>query len=382
MIASTDLIELLSDYGVDFYTGVPDSLLKEFCRAITDTGENITHITACNEGAAMGMAIGHHLATGHIPAVYLQNSGLGNLINPYCSLADTHVYAIPALLIIGWRGEIADDGEQLHDEPQHVKQGRVTLSLLETLDIPYHVIDGKQDNWADKVASLLKQAQQEHRPVALVCRKNTFAPAPLECHTGNPVAERGVMTREEIVARCLEVLPPSIPIVSTTGMLSRELYELREQEQLGHEKDFLTVGGMGHASQIALGIALANPRKRVVCMDGDGAVLMHLGGLTNTARVNNILHIVVNNGAHASVGGQATMAADLCLSDIARAAGYHRVQTVTTPMELALSLTDALSQPQNAFIEVCCRSGHRADLGRPKRTPIENKTDFMHFLQA
>ncbi|MCX8957678.1 phosphonopyruvate decarboxylase [Erwinia psidii] len=382
MITSTDLIALLSSHGVNFYTGVPDSLLKEFCQTITVAGENITHVMACNEGAAMGIAIGHHLATGHIPAVYLQNSGLGNLINPCCSLADTHVYAIPSLLIIGWRGELADDGRQLHDEPQHVKQGKVTLSLLETLDIPYVVIDAKQDNWAARVAALLRQAQQEQRPVALVCRKNTFAPMPGGSHPDNPVAEKAVMTREEIVACCLEMLPPSVPVVSTTGMLSRELFELRAQQQHGHEKDFLTVGGMGHASQIALGIALASPHKRIVCIDGDGAVLMHLGGLTNTARANNILHIVVNNGAHASVGGQVTIAADLCLSDIARAAGYHHAETVTTPAELALSLTNALSQPYSTFIEVCCRTGHRADLGRPTRTPIENKTDFMQFVQA
>ncbi|PWC14042.1 phosphonopyruvate decarboxylase [Brenneria corticis] len=382
MISSHDLIELLREHDVDFYSGVPDSLLKEFCRAISNADDGITHVTACNEGAAMGMAIGHYLATGHIPAIYLQNSGLGNLINPYCSLADIHVYAIPALLIIGWRGELADNGEQLHDEPQHVKQGRVTLPLLETLDIPYYVVDGNEADLPTNVASLLEQAKHEQRAVALVCRKNTFSPTPAERHVANPAAEKGVMTREEIVACCLDILPNTLPIVSTTGMLSRELYELRERDQLSHEKDFLTVGGMGHASQIALGIALANPQRRVVCMDGDGAVLMHMGGLTNISQVDNILHIVINNGAHASVGGQVTLAANLCLSEIAHAIGYSYTQTVATSLELALSLTHALSRPQNAFIEVLCRSGHRADLGRPKRTPIENKTDFMHFLQA
>ncbi|MBJ7221982.1 MULTISPECIES: phosphonopyruvate decarboxylase [unclassified Brenneria] len=382
MISANDLIALLREHEVDFYTGVPDSLLKEFCRALSAADDGINHVTACNEGAAMGIAIGHHLATGHIPAIYLQNSGLGNLVNPYCSLADVHVYAIPALLIIGWRGELTDSGEQLHDEPQHVKQGQVTLSLLETLDIPYYVVDGNQADLPAEVASLLERAKQERRAVALVCRKNTFSPTLADVHIPNPAAEKGVMTREEIVACCLEILPPSLPIVSTTGMLSRELYELRERNQISHEKDFLTVGGMGHASQIALGIALANPQRQVVCMDGDGAVLMHLGGLTNTSQVNNILHIVINNGAHASVGGQVTLAANLRLSDIAHAIGYSYTQTVTTALELALSLTHALSRPQNAFIEVLCRTGHRADLGRPKRTPIENKTDFMNFLQT
>ncbi|MEC5341257.1 phosphonopyruvate decarboxylase [Brenneria populi] len=382
MIVANDFIELLHKHKVEFYTGVPDSLLKELCRAISAAGEHISHITACNEGAAMGIAIGHHLSTGRIPAIYLQNSGLGNLINPFCSLSDTRVYAIPALLIIGWRGELTSSGEQLHDEPQHVKQGQVTLSLLETLDIPYQVVDGKQDDWPEKVVSLLKRAEQEQRVVALVCRKNSFAPTQSERYVANPAAEQGVMTREEILSCCLDMLPPALPIVGTTGMLSRELYELRERRRCGHEKDFLTVGGMGHASQIALGIALANPQRRVVCLDGDGAMLMHLGGLTNTARVNNILHIVINNGAHASVGGQPTMAAHLRLADIAKASGYSHAQTVTAPQELSRALAHALSRRQNAFIEVLCRAGHRADLGRPKRTPGENKTDFMRFLQA
>ncbi|KAA8999014.1 phosphonopyruvate decarboxylase [Affinibrenneria salicis] len=381
MISPDKLIDLLGSHGVGFYTGVPDSLLKEFCRAIS-AADNLTHQIACNEGAAMGMAIGHYLATGNIPAIYLQNSGLGNLVNPYCSLADTHVYAIPALLIIGWRGELTADGQQLHDEPQHVKQGRITLSLLDTLDIPWRVIDGDQDDLPSVVATLLDRARRQNRAVALVCRKNTFSPASSAADVGNPAAERGVMTREEIVDCCIKHLPATLPIVSTTGMLSRELYELRERDLTGHEKDFLTVGGMGHASQIALGIALANPQRRVVCMDGDGALLMHLGGLTNSARADNLLHLVINNGAHASVGGQATMAADLRLSDIARAAGYRYAQTVSTPQALADSLAGALSRPQNAFIEILCRTGQRADLGRPKRTPIENKTDFMRFLQA
>ncbi|WP_232100172.1 phosphonopyruvate decarboxylase [Lonsdalea populi] len=362
--------------GIRFFSGVPDSLLKELCLAVNGNKEYI-HQLASNEGTAVGMAIGYHLATNSIPAVYLQNSGLGNIVNPICSLASKDVFGIPLLLIIGWRGEIKDDGTQLHDEPQHVMQGRVTLAQLDVLDIPYQILEGDQNVDFPSIIRLLELAHQEKRPVALVVRKNTFSACTLP---KAPLETTATLLREEAVAHCLSVLPAEVPIVSTTGMLSRELYELREQRGESHERDFLTVGGMGLASQIALGISEGQPGKKVVCLDGDGAMLMQLGGLTNSALSANLIHIVINNGAHDSVGGQPTAASRLPLSPLASASGYSRVTSVDSQDALQSALRRALSMEGSQFIEVRCRVGHRDNLGRPATTPSQNRTSFMRFL--
>lgn len=375
MINPDDFINALVARGLTFFSGVPDSLLKELCLTLNAHHE-LSHFTACNEGAATGMAIGHHLATGRIPVVYMQNSGLGNIVNPVCSLASADVYGIPLLFIIGWRGEVLPDGEQLHDEPQHVMQGRVTLAQLEVLGIPYHVLDGDQHFPTEAFDMLLEQSRQRQHPVALVIRKNTFAASGRKQST----IDSALPLREEAVSTCLDALPTNVPIVSTTGMLSRELYEQREQRGEGHARDFLTVGGMGLASQIALGIGHSCPGSHVMCLDGDGAVLMHMGGLTNAARVDGMVHVVINNGAHESVGGQPTAAGQLTLADIARASGYHTVITVDSLAGLKGAVCKALQEEGSHFIEVRCKTGHRSELGRPATTPVQNRDGFMAFL--
>ncbi|BBG30395.1 phosphonopyruvate decarboxylase [Zymobacter palmae] len=375
MINPDDFINALVARGLTFFSGVPDSLLKELCLTLGARHE-LSHFTASNEGAATGMAIGHHLATGQIPVVYLQNSGLGNVVNPVCSLASSDVYGIPMLFIIGWRGEMLPEGTQRHDEPQHVMQGRVTLAQLDVLDIPYLVLDGDHPLPFEALDKLLAQSRQCQHPVALVIRKNTFAASGLK----QSAPDSTLPLREEAVNACLDVLPSDVPIVSTTGMLSRELYELREQRNEGHARDFLTVGGMGLASQIALGIGHSRLGHRVVCLDGDGAVLMHMGGLTNAARVDELVHVVINNGAHESVGGQPTAAGQLTLAEIARTSGYPSVATVDSLTELKAVLQQALTEEGSHFIEVRCRTGHRSALGRPATTPVQNRDGFMAFL--
>lgn len=377
MISPDEFLGFLHHKGIKFYSGVPDSLLKELCLAIDGTKEDIHHQLACNEGAAAGMAIGYHLATDSVPVVYLQNSGLGNIVNPVCSLATTDVYSIPALFIIGWRGETKPDGTQLHDEPQHVMQGRVTLPQLDVLNIPYRILEGDPHSDFPQVDQLLQQAKNEKRPVALVVRKNTFSPCK---QPKQPSATSATLLREEIVAEVLSALPADVPIVSTTGMLSRELFELREQRGEEHDRDFLTVGGMGLASQIALGISEGLPGKKVVCLDGDGATLMHMGGLTNSALSPTLIHIVINNGAHESVGGQPTAASRLPLAPIATACGYRRVTAVGSREALQAALRKALASQGSQFIEVKCRIGHRGNLGRPTTSPSQNRSCFMRFL--
>ncbi|MGP3590072.1 phosphonopyruvate decarboxylase [Vagococcus sp. WN89Y] len=377
MIDPDDFLDFLTRQGVVFFSGVPDSLLKELCQAILVNPQVAGHQTACNEGAAVGIAMGYHLATNTLPAIYLQNSGLGNVVNPVCSLAANVVYGIPLLLIVGWRGEILPDGEQVSDEPQHRLQGQVTLAQLDVMNIPWCIIDGENEIPCQQIRGLLDKARAEKHPVALVIRRKTFSP---HRHPAIPAPTNPYPLREGIVEACLKLLPQAVPVISTTGMLSRELYELREKRHETHERDFLTVGGMGLASQIALGICYGQPQRKVVCLDGDGAALMHMGGLTNCAQSRSLIHIVINNGAHESVGGQATAASGLDLALIAAASGYRQVNVALTLGQFQDALRAALAGDDSQFIEVKCRPGHRSELGRPAATPQENRHQFMSFL--
>lgn len=385
MIHAEDFLSALQTEQLQFFAGVPDSLLKELCACLSDKLAAGQHVIAANEGGAIGLAIGHYLATKQPAMVYMQNSGLGNVVNPIASLADPQVYGIPMLLVVGWRGELNDQGEQIHDEPQHVKQGQITLSQLEVLDIPHQIMSGDVQTAHAQIRTLLSQAMERQGPVALVVRKQSFAPYKKADTSAGPVTALAdklpkLESREHMIQHIVSALPQDAAVVATTGMASRELFELRKAQQAGHGRDFLTVGGMGHASQIACGIALAQPYRQVVCIDGDGAMLMHMGSLTISAQQSNLLHIVLNNGAHDSVGGQPTVAAQLPLAEIAHAAGYTQVFSVSVTDDLNRVLQQALCSGKSSFIEVLCRKGARADLGRPTRTPAQNKQDFIQFL--
>lgn len=372
MIQPKAFIDALAKGGVDFFAGVPDSLLKNLCAYITDNVSREKNIIAANEGNAVGLAAGYHLATGKVGCVYMQNSGEGNIVNPLLSLVDEDVYHIPMLLVIGWRGEPG-----VHDEPQHVKQGKVTLSLLETMGVPYAVLD---ENWETQVAQALTQIRETNGVSALIVRKGTFEDYVLQKQTLSSLP----LSREEAIKIVVDKLRKDDIVVSTTGMISRELFEYREALGQGHGADFLTVGSMGHASQIALGIALQKPKRRVVVFDGDGALLMHMGGLAIIGDYcpKNLVHIVFNNGAHDSVGGQPTVGQKIDIEAIAKAVGYADVISVDSQM----SLMFAMNHVNNAVIEgtslinVNVRKGNRKDLGRPTTTPIQNKEAFMQNL--
>jgi phosphonopyruvate decarboxylase len=375
MIEPGRFLKALDAADIRFVTGVPDSLLKDVCACIATNYLPDRHIIATNEGSAVGLAIGHYLATGRPALVYLQNSGLGNAVNPVTSLADPQVYGVPIIFLIGWRGEILADGGQLRDEPQHVKQGKVTPGQLGLLDIPYRVVDSSSD--IDSVVTEMAQlASGRSRPVALLVRKGTFASFRLV----DPRDDQHLITRESAISCVLACTPDDLPVVATTGMASREVFELRKKLASGHHRDFLTVGGMGHASQIAAGIALSCANRKVLCLDGDGALLMHMGGLAISAKRPNLVHVVFNNGAHDSVGGQATQAIQLNLANIARECGYGWVRRASNIAEIRDSMRPMLEGDCSCFLEVMCRRGARPDLGRPDRTPQENKEDFMKFL--
>jgi len=373
MLSSKFFHEQLTKHNIDFYTGVPDSLLKDFCAYIMDNVEKNKHIIAVNEGCAVALACGYHLATKKIPLVYMQNSGLGNATNPLLSLADKQVYSIPLLLLIGWRGESG-----VKDEPQHISQGEVTPDLLKSMKIPYIVLDKNEDNAAKQLGNLFESIAQENAPYAIIVQKETFFPYQLK----NLITDNSFLSREEAIKNVIQYITENDVVVSTTGMISRELYELREQCSQGHFQDFLTVGSMGHASQIALGIALNKPNNKIYCLDGDGAMLMHLGGLATVATCipNNYIHIIFNNGAHDSVGGQPTIAHDINIQSLAYSLGYKEVGKAKSTDDISKFLTNIDKFP--ALLEICVMKGARINLGRPKSTPVANKIEFMNFLSG
>ena len=364
---------LLLGRGLDFFTGVPDSLLKDLCACIRERTPADRHVVAANEGAAVAMAIGHYLGRGKPAVVYLQNSGLGNAVNPLVSLADEAVYGIPMLLVVGWRGE---PGRR--DEPQHAKQGPITLGMLDLLGIPHRVLGPDDDPEAalDRLCRLLAERSQ---PAALVVREGTFAPF----RSAAPAAPGPLLAREAAIALIADRLGPGDLVVATTGKASRELYEHRRRSGAGHGRDFLTVGGMGHASAIALGIALARPSRPVVCLDGDGAALMHLGTLAVNASLGatNFKHIILNNGCHDSVGGLPTVAGQLSLAEVARACGYRSVRRVDDPARLVEAVLALVQEPGPALLEVRVAPGARSDLGRPREAPAVNMREFMAGLE-
>lgn len=361
---------------IEFFTGVPDSLLKSFCAYIKDNTDEDKNILAANEGNAVGIASGYYLASKKIGLVYMQNSGLGNIVNPIASLDDKLVYNIPVFLLVGWRGE---PGKK--DEPQHKKQGMITLETLNLLNIKYCVIDEYTEN--DQCEKIIKQAcdymRETNQPYALVVKKNAFREYKLK----NSVYNDFEMSREEAIETVLDSMSERSVIVSTTGMISRELFELRDKKKQEHNRDFLTVGSMGHASQIALGIAMTDKSRDVYCFDGDGAMLMHLGGLPVIGNQNpkNLKHILFNNGAHDSVGGQDTVGLNISIPLIAEASGYGKVYSCSTKEELKSYSKIIAKSKGPVLLEIKVRKGAREELGRPNRTPIENKEAFMDFIR-
>lgn len=370
------VIDLIRILNAEFYTGVPDSRLKALCNTLLECygTDPRHHIIAANEGNCAAIAAGYHLATGKVPVVYLQNSGEGNIINPLASLLNQKVYGIPVIFIVGWRGEPG-----VHDEPQHIYQGEVTLRLLEDMGVAHGVLD--EHTTPEEAAAAMESFRPllaQGQDVAFVVKSGALQDeSNIKYHNGNP------MGREEIIRHILQFSKED-PIVSTTGKASRELFELRQAAGQGHERDFLTVGSMGHSSSIALGVAIQRPEQRVWCIDGDGAVLMHMGAMAviGAAAPRNLIHVVVNNGAHESVGGMPTVAGHMDLVGVAKACGYPSAVRVDSFEALDMALQGACAQNCLTLIEVSCAIGARGDLGRPTIPAIENKRAFMHFLQG
>lgn len=362
--------------GAEFFTGVPDSQLKPLCDYLMNVYgiDPHRHIIAANEGNCTALAAGYHLATGKIPAVYMQNSGEGNIINPVASLLNDKVYAIPMIFIVGWRGEPG-----IHDEPQHIYQGKVTVKLLEDMDISSFIVSNtttepELSDAMNHFRNLLSGGKQ----VAFVIQKGA-----LSYDQKVSYSNENSMVREEIIDHIVKVSGED-PIISTTGKASRELFEIRESNGQSHKFDFLTVGSMGHSSSIALGVAINKPDTKIWCIDGDGAVLMHMGSMAVLGAniPKNLVHVVINNSAHETVGGMPTVMGNIDLVAIAKACNYPNAVSVDNFEDFDRELREAKNRNELSFIEVKCSIGARSDLGRPTTTALENKQNFMNYLET
>ncbi len=368
MIAPDTLFNGLKEKGVELFAGVPDSLLSSFCAYVDDHAKTNEHVITANEGNAVALAAGYHLSTGKLAAVYMQNSGLGNTVNPLSSLTDSEVYKIPLLMVIGWRGEPG-----VKDEPQHVKQGRITLEQLDLLSVPYWILDADSD--LDVILpALFNTLKERNSPVALVVKKGAFS----KYKSQKVSTHVATLKREKALEILLEQSSPEDLVVSTTGKTSRELFELRVARK-ETPNDFLTVGAMGHTSSIALGVALGNPDRRVLCIDGDGSALMHMGNLPiiGSVKPNNLVHILLNNAAHESVGGQPTVAGDVDFDAIAKASGYSCYLQADSEAGIQAGWQKLAEQSGPVLFEIKITTGSRDDLGRPTVTAEQNKLAFM-----
>lgn len=374
MIEPKVLVEALDELGVDFACGVPDSLMEPLCSYLA-TRPDDRHVVAANEGAAVGIAIGHYLSTTRPALVYLQNAGIGNAINPLVSLADPAVYGIPMLLLVGWRGQPGTS-----DEPQHMKQGQMMEPLLDALDLPWSTLPSDRDEALACLAEALGEATERSSPYVLLVEKQTFAP--FEQSPPPTVDQNRLASREEALVALLDATNDEAVFVVTTGMLGRELYEYRESSGSPADRDFLTVGGMGHCCSIALGVAQQRPNREIWCLDGDGSALMHLGSLAviGNQAPENLIHVVFNNGVHDSVGGQPTVMNTVELPKAALALGYRHASSVSDISTLVDVVSELRARPGPSLIDLHVRPGNRAGIGRPDRTPAQAKTAFMAGL--
>ena len=374
MINTKLFYDKLIELGIDFFTGVPDSLLKDICSYISDVTARDRNVIAANEGGAVGLAIGYSMATSKIPFVYMQNSGFGNTINPLLSIADPKVYGIPMLLMVGWRGE-----PNVKDEPQHIKQGEVSENLLRVLNIPYAIISSNTLNIDSVLQEAIEVMTKKNTPFVLLVKKGTFEPYKLI----NEEKTYYDLNREGAIKKVIDLLYEDDIVVSTTGKTSREVFEYRVEKGDGHSKDFLTVGGMGHANQIALGIALAKPKQTVYCFDGDGAVLMHTGsmGIIGDLAPANLKHIIFNNGAHDSVGGQPTIGFKINFEKIAQGFNYKETFKIENIADFEIVFDSFKKASGPCLLEILINKGARKNLGRPTISPQQNKISFMKRIQ-
>ena len=364
------------DNEVNFFVGVPDSLLKDFCLCIDENSPKENHIISANEGNAIAIASGYHLGTNKIPLVYMQNSGIGNAVNPLLSLCDSDVYSIPMIVMVGWRGE-----PNINDEPQHIKQGKTQIEFLKSIDCPFYIFSKDDNQSSKKLIEAINLAKSSQKPVVILIKKNYFNKN--KSIKKDAIPKKNSLGRETALEIILNKLNSNSIIVSTTGKTSREIFELRSKKNQSHSSDFLTVGSMGHCSSIALGLSLSKQNKNIICIDGDGSMIMHLGSIATIAALKprNFKHILLNNKVHESVGGQDTAARHIDLYSVVNSFSFYKMFKASSEDELIDTIDDFISYDGPSFIEINIEPGSRPDLGRPTIEPVQNKINFMKFLE-
>ena len=375
MIDTRDFVQHCRELGITAVAGVPDSLLREVTAEL-EIYYGDKHKILANEGSAVAHAVGLYAARPELTMVYMQNSGLGNALNPLVSLANSNVFGVPMVLLIGWRGELGYDGVQISDEPQHLLQGRITRGILDLAEIPHVILDAQSD--AVKILhDMCAMARDVCGPVALLVTKGAF-------DDPNRVSTRPETlfpSREECIEVISNSLPDLAPVIAATGMIGRELSEVRQKRGIQGKSDLLVVGGMGHASTIAAAFSSALSGAKVICLDGDGGVLMHMGALPHVAQERGLVHIMLNNGVHDSVGGQATIANTLDFDALSQGAGYGCYLRCNRLDQIPDAILNAMDSPGSSFIEVMCRPGHRPNLGRPLQSPFDLFANFSSRLR-
>lgn len=372
MIEQKKLFSALDNMGLDFFTGVPDSLLNDFCLYLVNNLPDNQHVMAANEGNAIGIAAGYHMATGKVPVVYMQNSGIGNATNPLLSLTHPTVYSIPLILVIGWRGD-----PNIKDHAQHKKQGELTSVLMDDMDIPYQILDSN-DTVIEKFQWAKDKAEEINAPVALIAKKAILT----QKEKKQEYLENALMNREEAISAVLDVFGDDAIYLATTGRATRELHEQVAAHGFSHEIEFLNVGAMGHLSSIGLGLALGHPQKKVIVFDGDAAAVMHMGSLATNGRYqpSNLIHVVLNNGVNESVGGQLSSGQIIDLTTIAKGCGYTTLNKfVESKEELQKAISHMAKCNHLSFIDVHVRQGIRKDMPGLKIEHQPAKEAFMDY---
>ena len=374
MVNQQSLFEALDRLGVKFFTGVPDSLLNDFCLYMTNNIPDSQHVMAANEGNAVGIAAGNYMATGNIPIVYMQNSGIGNAANPLLSLTHDCVYGIPMILVIGWRGD-----PSINDHAQHKKQGELTPVLMKDMDIPYEILDS-DDTVIDKFTWAVNKAKEISSPVALIAKKAILT----QKEKKQTYAESPLMNREEAIAAVIDVFGEDAVYLGTTGRATREVNEQLKLHGIGEGHEWQNVGSMGHVSSVGLGLALGRPDKRIVVFDGDAAAVMHLGALATNCRYKapNLIHIVLNNGVNESVGGQQSAGQLIDLTGVANSCGYRNVgHAIKTKEELQNVIKNLPGNDMPTFVDVHVRQGIRPDMPKLNIDHKGQKEALMNQLK-
>ena len=372
MVNQEQLFKSLEEHGIDFFTGVPDSLLNDFCLYLCHHYNNDRHVMAANEGNAIAIAAGHYLATGKISVIYMQNSGIGNATNPLLSLAHETVYGIPMILVIGWRGD-----PTIKDHAQHKKQGELTPVLMKDMDIPYEILDD-DETVIEKFKWAALKAKEISSPVALIAKKGILTQK--EKHQEYP--DSTLMNREKAISAVIDIFGSNAIYLATTGRATRELHEQLKLHGIAQGHEFLNVGSMGHVSSVALGMAIAQPDKKIVVFDGDAAAVMHMGSLATIGRYQpkNLIHIVLNNGVNESVGGQPSAGQVINLTSIAKACGYATSIYVEKSKDLK-TVIDMLSESgMPVFIDIHVRQGIRQDMPKLGIDHHQHIHDLMSLM--